>query len=90
MRSRFHTGFLAVSRILQFSRLRCGNTDSDVSDSADGLCAINLNHALRAVSDTAKSAEISTAAKQLLDKCVLRDASTWQYSIGGVIRGIGE
>ncbi len=61
--------------------------------SADGLCAVDIDfqrmHPER--SETATDAEVSAAARAVLDRCVLRkDIAQKGFSIGGVIPGIGE
>ena len=66
------------------------NFDTDIANSADGLCAIDADHAIGAVTDAAKNAEISTAAKQVLDTYVLCDGRKRLKRMGGIIKGIGE
>lgn len=58
---------------------------------ADGDCYIDVIHAAGFSQDETTHYEISTAAKRILDACVLRD-ETKRFSrpIGGRLSGIGE
>ncbi|KAF6231455.1 hypothetical protein HO173_010416 [Letharia columbiana] len=60
--------------------------------SDDGLCAIDIDHMIKVVLDTATNHEISAAAKSILDKCVLRDEPKKQGNtpIGGYRNYIGR
>lgn len=63
------------------------------SSPADGLCAIDVNHTIGTatdITDAASNAEISLAAKIVLDSCVLIDERTALRRSGGMIRGLGE
>lgn len=40
---------------------------------ADGKCAIDIRQGQKSIWDVARNAEVSAAAKRLLDACVLRE-----------------
>lgn len=60
--------------------------------SADGLCAVDID-AQRShpeICDLATTAEISAAARAVLDRCVLRkDVAQKSWSLGGRVEGVG-
>lgn len=58
---------------------------------AAGDCYIDVIHGVRVNQDEATHHEISTAAKKVLDSCVMRDPTKrFSRPIGGRLSGIGE